>query len=47
LRWFEGDQDVAQLIDAQIPASVFHQQVFKGGETLVLLSRKARVSLQT
>ena len=38
--------DVTQLIEAQIPASLFHQQGFKEGETLVLLPRRARVFLQ-
>ena len=33
----------AQLIEAQIPASLFHQQGFKEGETLVLSPRRARV----
>lgn len=35
--------DEAQLIDAQIPASLFHQERFKEGETLVLSPRRARV----
>ena len=39
-------EDVSQLIDAQIPASLFHQQGFKEGETLVLSPRKARVFIQ-
>ena len=38
--------DVTQLIEAQIPASLFHQQGFKEGETLVLSPRRARVFLQ-
>lgn len=38
--------DVTQLIEAQIPASLFHQLGFKEGETLVLSPRRARVFLQ-
>lgn len=35
--------DDAKLIEAQIPASLFQQQGFKEGETLVLSPRRARV----
>ena len=40
-----GEQgvDEGKLIEAQIPASLFHQQGFKEGETLVLSPRRARV----
>lgn len=40
-----GEQgvDEGKLIEAQIPASLFHQQGFKEGETLVLSPRRTRV----
>ena len=43
LREETEDINDLQLIDAQIPASLFHQQGFKVGETLVLSPRKSRV----
>jgi len=43
LREETEDINDLQLIDAQIPASLFHQQGFKVGEKLVLSPRKARV----
>ncbi len=39
----EGGLAGAQLIEAQIPASLFHQEAFTEGETLVLAPRRARV----
>ena len=43
LSFGEQGVDEGKLIEAQIPASLFHQQGFKEGETLVLSPRRARV----